>query len=149
MPFKLVTTGQTTASLKSVLVVKVIGAEDDKPDLDAARDLFLAEGLDGLVGHPMGLNGVVPAGAVQWCVLNEDDAVKAVMLLDFPKRATVAVMQKSIGNAEMYQVDSTLIGSPRNVAIPIHFMLENMGGSLLLTRTLTVSDKTTGAERSL
>eukprot|EP00971_Amphidinium_carterae_P279531 5549255-Amphidinium_carterae.1 len=43
MPFKLVAIGQTTASLKSVLVVKLIGPDDDKPDLDAARELFLAE----------------------------------------------------------------------------------------------------------
>eukprot|EP00971_Amphidinium_carterae_P009070 179181-Amphidinium_carterae.1 len=154
LPFKAVTTGQTTASIKTVLFVKKFSLNDDAdqvalPDLDVVKTTFMNDGMDGLIGNPVGLAGTVPAGTVQWCIIPEDDGVKVVLLMEFPKRATLALLQKAAGAGQLMQIDSTLIGSPRSVAIPVQFMFENMGGSLLMTRALAVSEKFSNSERSL
>eukprot|EP00971_Amphidinium_carterae_P347094 6488925-Amphidinium_carterae.1 len=154
LPFKPVVAGQSTASLKTVMIVKTIRPVDGAdptplPDLVAAKELFKAEGLDGLIGQTMGLDGSVPAGSVQWCVLTGEFGIKVVMLMEFPKRATVALLLKAVGDGELFQIDTACIASPRSVSTPIHFMFENMGGSILLTRTLTVSEKSNSIERSL
>eukprot|EP00971_Amphidinium_carterae_P110348 2186382-Amphidinium_carterae.1 len=68
LSFKLVTAGRTIASLKIVMVVKKLGAMMDNgpqpmPNLDAVKDVYLADGLDGFVGQTMELSGPEHAAA--------------------------------------------------------------------------------------
>eukprot|EP00971_Amphidinium_carterae_P170063 3369680-Amphidinium_carterae.1 len=67
--------------------------------------------------------------------------------MEFPKRATVVMLRKADGR--FLQIDSSLIGSHRNVANPVHFMFENMGGSLLLTRTLAAPERSSLTQSTL
>eukprot|EP00971_Amphidinium_carterae_P228026 4522925-Amphidinium_carterae.2 len=147
LPFKPVTPGQTSASLKTVMVVKKFGAMTDNgpqpmPDLAVVKEVYLADGMDGFVGQTMGLAGSVPSGTVQWCILNDEERGW------YEGCHASGIPQEGYG-CNAAEIDNAMIGSPRNVAIPTHFMFENMGGALLLTRTLSVSDKANGIERSL
>eukprot|EP00971_Amphidinium_carterae_P224301 4450012-Amphidinium_carterae.1 len=85
LPFNPVTTGQSTASLKIVMVVKQLDVML-MPDLHAVKDVYLADGLDGFIGQPIGLFGPVPSGTVQWCILEDDDGMKVIMFMEFPKK---------------------------------------------------------------